>query len=95
MQEQALVKINTEGMGQIAWAYEGEEVEFDDDYPYQSAGVSDAYGQTITIAAKEDPNVEGFTFVKWTKDGADFSTDAEIQVFVDGDAEYVAVFEFE
>lgn len=92
--QQATLQINTEGMGQIAWAYEGETPEFDDEYPHQSAVVNDAFGQTITIEAKSDPNVgDEWQFVKWTKDGKDFSTNAQIKVEVDGDAEYVAVFE--
>ena len=92
----ATVKVNMEGFGQIAWAYEGQAIEWDDDYPYQSAVINDAAGQTIAIAAKTDPQQYGddFKFVKWTRDGADFSTDEEIHVLVDCDAEYVAVFEF-
>ena len=31
--------------------------EFDDEYPYQSAVVGDAFGQTITIEAKGDPDM--------------------------------------
>ena len=59
-----------------------------------SAVVNDALGQTITIEAKEDPDTgEGWRFAKWTKDGKDFATEAQIKVKVDGDAEYVAVFE--
>ena len=91
--QSATVKINTEGMGQIAWAYEGETPEFDKDYPIQSAVVNGAYGQKIAIAADEDPSVKGFVFSKWTLDGKDFSTDKQIEVLVDKDAEYIAVFD--
>jgi hypothetical protein len=31
--------------------------------------------------------------VKWTKDGEDFSEEADITVDVDSDVEYIAVFE--
>lgn len=92
-QGQATVLINTDGLGIISWAYEGEEPEFDDNAPYQSAVVNDAYGQTITLEAREGKDYEGFRFAKWTKDGATYSTDNRIEVLVDGDAEYVAVFE--
>ena len=94
-QGQAVVQINTEGLGEIAWAYEGEKVVFDDEYPVQSAYVADAYGQTIGIEAREGAGYKGYKFVKWNKDGAKFSEDKRIDVLVDGDAEYVAVFEFE
>lgn len=92
-QGQATVRINTDGLGAISWAYEGEEPVFDDDAPFQSAVVNDAYGQTITLEAREGKDYEGFRFVKWTKDGTTYSTDNRIEVLVDGDAEYVAVFE--
>ena len=88
------MRINTEGVGEIAWAYEGEEVVFDDEYPMQSAYVADAYGQTIGIEAREDASYEGYHFVKWNKDGKKFSEDRRIDVLVDGDARYVAIFEF-
>lgn len=93
-QGQAVVKINTEGVGEIAWAYEDDEPEFDDEFPTQSAFVGDAYGQTIHIEARESDDVEGFRFVRWNKDGVSFSTDRRIDVKVDGDAEYVALFEY-
>lgn len=93
-QGQASVRIDTEGMGVIEWAYESEQIEFDDDMPYQSAIVNDAYGQTIHIEARDYAEYEGWHFTKWTKDGADFSTDNRIDVLVDGDVQYIAVFEF-
>lgn len=47
---------------------------------------------TFVIKAKPD---EGWKFVKWTKDGEDFSTDDEITVDVAEDVEYIAVFDIE
>jgi hypothetical protein len=87
----ATMKINTEGVGQFAYAVEGEEVEFDEDFPTQSAVENLTEPRTYVIKAKPD---EGWKFVKWTKDGEDFSTDEEITVDVDADVEYIAVFEF-
>jgi hypothetical protein len=87
----ATMKINTEGVGQFAYAVEGEEVEFDEDFPTQSAVENLTEPRTYVIKAKPD---EGWKFVKWTKDGKDFSTDEEITVDVDADVEYIAVFEF-
>lgn len=85
--------INTEGMGQIAYALEGEEPEFDDEYPAQSALLNLEGPETYVFAAKAD---EGSKFVKWTKDGEDYSTDAQITVTLEeGETEFIAVFETE
>lgn len=87
------VNINTEGMGQIAYAKEGEELAFDDEYPAQSAQLNLEGPETYQLAAKAD---EGWKFVKWTKDGEDYSTDAQITVeFTEEHVEYIAVFEAE
>ncbi|MBO7673965.1 MAG: hypothetical protein J6S63_03005 [Atopobiaceae bacterium] len=86
----ASLTINTEGMGQIAWAYEGEKIKFDKDFPFQSAVINDASGKKILMEAKAD---KGWKFVKWTKDGEDFSTEKQVEVEVNGSAAYVAVFE--
>ena len=91
--KEARVTINCEGAGQVAWAYEGEDIVWNDEFPYQSAVINDAYGHTITIEAKEDPNVEGYAFAKWTRDGEDFSTKPKVQVEVEADTALVAVFE--
>ena len=48
--------------------------------------------QMEMIKAKAD---EGWKFVKWTKDGTDFSEEPEITVEVSEDVEYIAVFETE
>ena len=91
----ATVTIDTEGLGVVSWAREGEEPKFDDDRPYQSAVVNDAAGQTIVIEARDYAEYEGWHFVRWTKDGDDYSADRRIEVLVDGDAAYVAVFDHE
>jgi hypothetical protein len=88
----ATLKINTEGMGTLAYGVEGEEVEFDDEFPNQSTVVNLSEPQTYVIKAKAD---EGWKFVKWTKDGTDFSEEPEITVEVSEDVEYIAVFETE
>ena len=44
------------------------------------------------IKAKPD---EGWKFVKWTKDGEDFSEESEITVEVTENVDYIAVFEAE
>ena len=88
----ATMQINTEGLGEIAYAPEGEEPVFEEGYPYQSAVVNILEGETniYTIAAKAS---EGYSFVKWTKNGEDYAEDEQIAVEVTEDVEYIAVFE--
>lgn len=88
----ATLKINTDGMGTIAYGLEGEEVEFDEEFPNQSTVINLTEPQTYVIKAKPD---EGWKFVKWTKDGADFSDEPEITVEVTEGTEFIAVFEEE
>ena len=88
----ATLMINTDGMGTIAYGLEGEDVEFNDEFPNQSTMVNLTEPGTYVIKAKPD---EGWKFVKWTKDGADFSEEPDITVEVSEDVEYVAVFEAE
>ena len=84
------VSVNTEGMGNIA-AAEGEETpEVDPEYPFQSHQFNLAEPATYTFLAW--PRT-GYLFVKWTKDGEDFSTEAQITVELTESADFVAVFE--
>ena len=84
------ITINTEGMGNIAYT-EGEETpEVDPEYPFQSAQINLAEPATHTILAWPQA---GNLFVKWTKNGEDFSTEPQITVLLDESADYVAVFE--
>ena len=87
-----LLKINTEGVGTIAYGPEGTEVEFEEDFPTQSVAENVAAPTTYVIKAKPE---EGWKFVKWTKNGEDFSTEPEITVEVSEDFEYIAVFDVE
>ena len=80
-----LIKIGAEGMGQIALVTS----DVTPDYADSTFTHADA-GDTITLTSRAD---EGAVFVKWTRGGTDYSTDAEVQISVDGDAEYIAVFE--
>ena len=82
--------INIEGWGYIAYA-EGEETpEIDPDFPEQSAYIGLAEPAVYTFFAQPEP---GSLFVKWTKDGEDYSTEPAITVTLDENTEYVAVFE--
>ena len=84
------VSINTEGWGNIDWA-EGEDApEIDAEYPYQSAYINLDEPKTHTFVAWPQA---GSVFVKWTKDGEDFSTEPVITLLLDESADFVAVFE--
>ena len=91
MQEATIITtVNTEGFGNIATG-EGEGTpEIDPERPFQSAQINLADPTVYTFVAWPKT---GSLFVKWTKDGEDFSTDAQITVWLDESAAYVAVFE--
>ncbi len=85
------VTLNVEGWGgNIDYAEGTEAPEIDTEYPYQSAVINLAEPTTHTFVAWPDP---GYAFIKWTKDGEDFSTDPVVTVLLDESADYVAVFE--
>ena len=85
-----VVNVSTEGLGYIAYA-EGEEApEIDPEYPAQYAYIGLAEPAVHTFIAW--PHT-GYLFVKWTKNGADFSAEPQFTALLDESAEYVAVFE--
>ena len=85
-----IVHINTEGWGNIAFT-EGEAApEIDPDYPFQSAQINLAEPAVHTFTAWPKA---GNLFVKWTKNGEDFSMEPQITVLLDESADFVAVFE--
>lgn len=85
-----VVTINTEGMGYVGYV-EGEDASgIDRDFPGQSAYIGLAEPTTHTFAAWPQA---GNLFVKWTKNGEDFSTEPVITLLLDESAEYIAVFE--
>ena len=84
------ITINAEGWGSIAYA-EGEQTpEIDEEYPYQNAAINLDKPETYTFLAWPSA---GNVFVKWTKNGKDFSNEAQITVLLDESADYAAVFE--
>jgi|GEM_PF-4118220 len=83
-----VIQVNTEGDGEVAYAQNGEDMGYTD-----SAFTHADAGDVITLKAKAGKYDSSSRFVKWTKDGADFSTEPEVEATVDGDAEFVAVFE--
>ena len=85
-----IVTVNTEGWGNIAYAIGEEAPEIDPERPYQSAQINLAEPDTYTFLAWPQT---GSVFVKWTKNGEDFSTEAQITVELSESADFVAVFE--
>ena len=85
-----LVRLDTDGMGQVARAEEGRTLKFEDDYSVMSTADHLAEGTKLMIAAKPD---DGYSFVKWTLNGDDYSTDEQTTYTVTEDADFVAVFE--
>lgn len=84
------VTVNTEGMGNID-TIEGETAPvINPEYPYQSTQINLAEPTVYTFLAWPQA---GNLFVKWTKNGEDFSTEPQITVTLDESADFVAVFE--
>ena len=84
-----VVTVNTKGFGEIATAKADEELAFDDEYPMQSAYVGLAEPETYVFGARPD---EGWKFMKWTRDGEDYSKDDTITVELTESADFIAVF---
>ena len=87
-----IVTVNTDGPGNIDYAEGEEPPEPDPEYPYQSAQINLAEPAVHTFIAWPD---EGGRFVKWTKNGEDFSSEPQITVLLDESADYIAVFEYD
>ena len=90
LEEAILITFRVEGRGNINSAQGEKAPELEPEYAYQSAQISLAAPETYTCVAW--PNA-GSWFVKWTKNGEDYSTDAQITVLLEENAEYVAVFD--
>lgn len=86
------VSVNTYGLGRIAYAEEGEEPQFDDDFPAQSIQLNLAEPTTYVMEARADKD---WVFVKWTKNGEDYSTEKRITVELAESADFVAVFDLD
>ena len=88
--EIVLIRVNVEGLGEIATTEDGSEPVFDEEYPFTSAAMNVYKGTTVGIATRTE--YEDYQFVKWTKNGEDYSTDMFIYPTADEDAEYIAVY---
>ncbi len=85
-----LVSINTDGYGSIGWAEGDQPPVIDPEYPFQSAQINLGEPAVHTFAAWAN---EGWHFVKWTRNGEDYSLEPQITLLLDESADYVAVFE--
>lgn len=89
-QASVIINFNTEGWGYIAYA-EGEDApEVGPDHYAQSGYLGLAAPETYTILAWPQA---GNLFVKWTRNGEDYTTEPQFTALLDESAEYVAVFE--
>ena len=84
------VYVHVEGIGHFSYAEEGTEP--DRSKSYTSVQIALQNPASYVFAAEPE---EGYTFVKWTLNGEDYSTEAEISAELTEDAEYTAVFEQE
>ena len=85
------VMVNVEGLGYIEYAEGDTTPELDPEFKASSAVINLAEPEVYTLLAYP---AEDTSFVKWTKNGEDFSTEAQITLTLDESAEYIAVFEF-
>ncbi len=84
------VMINVDGLGYFDYAEGEEELGPEEDFQYTSSQLNLTEAGTVTIGSRPD---EGWKFVKWTKNGEDYSTDPQITAECSEDTEFVAVFE--
>ena len=87
----AYIEISVEGLGHFNYFEAGSEPE-DEGYPYTWAGFGLNGPATYVLSARTD---DEWPFVKWLKDGEDYSSEAEITVDLSEDTQFVAVFDID
>lgn len=85
------VTINVDGIGEVAYM-QGNVTDFTDDDYFQSAQINLAEVDDYTISARTTE--EGWSFVKWLKDGEDYTVEPTFILTIDESADFRAVFEF-
>lgn len=88
-EDMVLIRVNTEGIGYVEMAEAGQEIEWDEEYPSTSIARNVEKGTEYILGAKAE---EGFKFIKWKKDNADYSAEETAEITADEPAEYIAVF---
>ena len=84
------VTINTEGVGAFT-AVSNAEGAFNAEDPVTFVILSLYEPTTYKLTAIE---IEDWKFIKWTRNGIDYSPDMEITVRFDEDADFIAIFEY-
>ena len=84
----AVITIGTEGPGTIAYARSEADLNYEGGYMSAICGLQ--HPETWVLGAK--PAGDDSSFVKWTRNGEDYSAEAVITVDLDGDTSFVAVF---
>ena len=87
--DKAVLKVNTEGNGEIKVVGGDEELVFGNTYPKFSIIENTKDGKQFKLGAKAS---EQWEFVNWTLDGRFYSTEPIITIEMNGDMEFVAVF---
>lgn len=87
--EMVLIRINTDGPGEIAFSEDGQTPVFNEEFPASSAFTHVAKGSAVALSARGQEN---YRFVKWMQDGQYYSGDADIAPTVEEDTEFIAVF---
>ena len=86
----AVLHVEVEGMGHFNFWKQGEQPE-EQGYPWTWTQQALEEPATYVVECSAD---EGSTFVKWKRNGEDYSTDEQIEVTVEEDVTLVAVFEY-
>ncbi len=85
------ISINTEGYGFFNALTDGDTFETSEDFTSTSVILSLYEPAEYTLTAKGG---EGWEFVRWTRNGEDFSEEPEISVEFEESADFLAVFEY-
>lgn len=84
-----VLTVNVDGVGRVTYAYEDEELSYEDEDLFQSAQTPFIGTYRLDVVPEE-----GYEFVKWTLNGKDYSEEPQISITLDDeDLNLVAVFE--
>ncbi|MBO5504023.1 MAG: hypothetical protein J5969_06035 [Lachnospiraceae bacterium] len=84
-----LVRVNTDGLGEIAISETGDTPVFEEQFPVSSSFTHVEKGTVIALSARQQDDSR---FVKWTRNGEYYSDEADITATIDEEVEFIAVF---
>ena len=90
--DRVMLKVTTEGSGQIKVVYEGDDIYYSKVHPVTLSTHKTSIGTRYTAGAKAD---EGYVFTKWMLDGEEYSKENPVTIAVTRNMNLVAVFEEE